>query len=272
METPVTLTIAGSDSSSGAGIQADLKTFSHFGVYGQTAITCIVAEVPGQVSSIQAVDLAIIHDQIALSVAHFPIRAIKTGMLYSAEIVKSVADTLESIPLSERPPLVVDPVMVASSGDLLLRQNAITIYEARLFPLAALVTPNLHEASVLLGKQIYVQADLRDAANELYAKFGVPFLLKGGHLAGLEAVDLLVDEHGIQSFSAEFRPGIETHGTGCTFSAAIAANLALGFDLVKAIAISKEYVTRAIHESFQWRTRSGTQIALRHFWSEKSPC
>jgi len=265
LETPVALTIAGSDNSSGAGIQADLKTFSHFGVYGQTAITCVVAEVPGKVSSIQEIDLAIVHDQIALSVAHFPIRAVKTGMLYSAEIVKMVADTLESIPRSERPPLVVDPVMVASSGDLLLQQNAIAIYEARLFPLAVVVTPNLPEASVLLGKQIKIKEDAHAAASELHEKFGVPFLLKGGHLGLPEAVDFLVDKRGIQSFSAEFKTGIITHGTGCTFSAAITANLALGFDLVQAIAIAKKYVTRAIHDSLRWSTRSGTQTALRHF-------
>src|SRR5262249_22668836 len=154
METPAAITIAGSDSSSGAGIQADLKTFSHFGVYALTVVTCVVAEVPGIVSSIQAIDLEMIRKQLTLNLVHFPIGAIKTGMLYSAEIIDLICDTLEAFEPRERPMLVVDPVMMATSGAPLIQPRAIERYVSRLFPLATLVTPNLDEASVLLNRRL----------------------------------------------------------------------------------------------------------------------
>src|SRR5437764_8121957 len=154
-EVPVALTIAGSDSSAGAGIQADLKTFSPFGVYGLTAITCVVAETPGLVSKIEGVSAALVREQIEVVLKSFPVTAIKTGLLFSAEIVSEIARMLRAH--AERTkcatPLVIDPVMVATSGDLLLAEDAIASYERELFPLAALLTPNLGEAAQLLGEQ-----------------------------------------------------------------------------------------------------------------------
>src|SRR5262249_30246884 len=141
METPAAITIAGSDSSSGAGIQADLKTFSHFGVYALTVLTCVVAEVPGIVSSIQAVNLEMILQQFSLNVVHCPVAVIKTGILYSAEIIDLICDMLEAVEPRERPMLVVDPVMIATSGEPLIQPRAIEKYISRLFPLAAIVTP-----------------------------------------------------------------------------------------------------------------------------------
>src|SRR3712207_5321636 len=160
---PVALTIAGSDCSAGAGAQADLKTFSTLGVYGLTALTCVVAETPGRVQRIQAVEADVVANQIDLLLESFPIGALKTGMLYSAEIVSVVARSLHAAKL----PIVVDPVMVATSGDLLLKQEAITVYERELFPLAAVITPNLDEAAALLGRAIEGVDEMRTAGKEL---------------------------------------------------------------------------------------------------------
>ena len=267
METPVAVSIAGSDNSSGAGIQADLKTFTHFKVYAETVVTCVVAEVPGKVLSIQPIDQTIVRDQLNLSLAHFPVLAIKTGMLYSWEIIDLVCETYEAIPTSQRPYLVVDPVMVATSGDPLVRPDAIERYKSRMFPLANLITPNLDEASTILGSKLDSFSRMRDAASELYQLYKVPILLKGGHLQSTRAVDVLVDSDGVLEYSEPFRKGVSTHGTGCTYSAAIAANLALGRPLKEAIAIAKKYVTQAINDAFRWTTMRGETSALRHFSS-----
>src|SRR5215210_2949616 len=181
---PVALTIAGSDNSAGAGAQADLKTFTALGVYGLTAITCVVAEVPGKVSAIQPVASEIVAEQIQLSLGAFPVAAVKTGMLYSREIIATVCDVLEKLPLAARPPLVVDPVMVATSGDLLLQRDAVELYQTRLFPKAALVTPNLDEARELVGRSIDNREEMERAGKELAERFGCAWLLKGGHLRG----------------------------------------------------------------------------------------
>ena len=157
---PAVLTIAGSDSSCGAGIQADLKTFSHFGCYGLTALTCVVAEVPGKVTAIQPIRRGVVVDQIALSFAAFPVAAVKTGLLsYSASTVEAVAELLAS----HATKLVVDPVMVASSGDCLLKRSAITAYQKALFPLATLVTPNLDELKILAGRDVRNRSEMREA-------------------------------------------------------------------------------------------------------------
>src|SRR5580704_2032282 len=222
MQTPVAVSIAGSDNSGGAGIQADLKTFTHFKVYAQTVVTCIVAEVPGKVVSIQPVDHRVVRDQLNLSLNHFPVAAIKTGMLYSREIVDLVCEVFEAIPESERPFLVVDPVMIATSGDPLVRPEALERYKSRMFPLADLVTPNLDEAAAILGTKLDTLPRMRDAAVELYLEYHVPFLLKGGHLKSDWAVDLLIDSDGLHEFSEPYRHGTSTHGTGCTYSAEIA--------------------------------------------------
>lgn len=266
-EVPVALTIAGSDCSAGAGAQADLKTFSALGVYGLTAITCVVAETPGKVARIQAIDAEIVAEQITLLLEAFPVGAIKTGMLYSGEIVARVAQTLRAFNATggTNVPVVVDPVMVATSGDLLLERDAIEIYERELFPLAALLTPNLDEAATLVGKTIRDVETMRDAGRELAAKYGVPVLLKGGHLAGDIALDLLFAPDGITEFAAPFSRGVHTHGTGCTYSAAIAAGLASGLALNEAIQQGKKFVSAAIDRHFEWSSRAcGMVHALNH--------
>ena len=267
-ERPVVLTIAGSDCSAGAGVQADLKTFSAFGVYGLTAITCVVAETPGKVECIQAVEADVVIEQIKILLESFPIGAVKTGMLYSGEIVQRVATILRewNDGRQEPVPIVVDPVMVATSGDLLLREEAIEIYERELFPLAAVVTPNLDEAAKLLGAPIRDLAAMRDAGHRLEDKYGVSMLLKGGHLGGDTAVDLLFTRDGaVVEFAAPFTRDVHTHGTGCTYSAAIAAALASGLSLEEAIARSKRFVTTAISRHFSW-SRDGAESlhALNH--------
>jgi hydroxymethylpyrimidine/phosphomethylpyrimidine kinase len=266
METPVALSIAGSDSSGGAGIQADLKTFTHFKVYTLTVVTAVVAEVPGKVLSIQPVNPDVVRDQLILGLTHLPVAAIKTGMLYSAEIIDLLCEAYEALPANERPYLVVDPVMIATSGDRLVQPDALERYKARIFPLADLVTPNLDEAGAILQMKLETLSQMRDAAAALYEEYHVPFLLKGGHLKSTQAVDLLIDSGGLDEYSEPYRLGVSTHGTGCTYSAAIAANLALGQPLREAVRVSKKYVTRAITDSFYWNTKTGEASALRHFW------
>jgi hydroxymethylpyrimidine/phosphomethylpyrimidine kinase len=266
MEIPVAVTIAGSDNSGGAGIQADLNAFTHFKVYGQTVVTCIVAEVPGTVRSIQPVDFAVIRDQLELSLTHFPVTTIKTGMLYNRENIDLICDICELIPRAERPFLVVDPVMIATSGFPLVLPDAIDGYRSRLFPIADVVTPNLDETSVILGEKVDSMDAMRQAAHRLYDEYRVPFLLKGGHLKTDSAVDLLIDAEGLHEFSEPFHHGVPTHGTGCTYSAAIAANVALGSSLRVAVGVAKKYITQAIADSFQWNTGRGKVFALRHFW------
>ncbi len=254
---PVALTIAGSDSSAGAGAQADLKTFSALGVYGLTAITCVVAEVPGKVGAIQPIDSEIVAEQIALSFSAFPVAAVKTGMLHSRAIAEVVCDAMEKNPR----PLVVDPVMIATSGASLLQTDGSEIFTERLFKLAAVVTPNLDEAGALLGQPVTTLEEMRDAGRALVEKFGSSWLLKGGHLSGACATDLLFSDGKIAEFSAPFVPGISTHGTGCTTAAAIAAGLARGLDLRDAVASAKDFVTRAIAQNLRW----GDTHALNHF-------
>jgi hydroxymethylpyrimidine/phosphomethylpyrimidine kinase len=272
---PLALTIAGSDSSAGAGIQADLKTFSALGVYGLTAVTCIVAEIPGKVSRIEPAGAKIVREQIEVLAQGFPIAAIKTGLLCSAEIISAVAKAIRDcntgILPAERPvagkraiPLVIDPVFVATSGDPLLEPAAIETYEKELFPLATLVTPNLDEAERLLGTKVKDRRSMRVAGKELEKKFGTAILLKGGHLAGDRAVDLLFANGKVVEFSAPFVRGIATHGTGCTYSAAITAGIASGLSLEKAISHAKKFVTDSIARHFQWTSRSGGPVqALR---------
>ena len=188
---PVVVTIAGSDSSAGAGIQADLKTFTYFRVFGQSVVTCIVAEVPGRVQRIEPVSAEAVQDQLRLSLEYFPVSAIKTGMLYSKEIISAVCETLEEIPSKERPALVVDPVMVASSGDSLLQKDALEIYRNRLFPLATVVTPNRDETAIIHGRTVETATELEAIGPELVQRYGTAFLLKGGHWPGDLAIDYL---------------------------------------------------------------------------------
>ena len=266
-ETPIALTIAGSDSSAGAGAQADLKTFSAFGVYGLTALTCVVAEMPGKVAKIEALSAEIVRAQLEVLLAGFRIGAVKTGLLHSAAIVRTVAAVLREFTAQtgRALPLVIDPVMVATSGEPLLAEDAITAYEEDLFPLAALVTPNLDEVATLLDCPVADLSMMHAAGAELRAKYGVPFLLKGGHLAGNRAIDLLFTDDGTTAMEAKFSRGIDTHGTGCTYSAAIAAGLAAGEALPSAVRQAKAFVTAAIVEHFAWASATGRAVhALNH--------
>ncbi len=262
---PIALTIAGSDSSAGAGIQADLKTFGALGVCGLTAITCIVAETPGLVSEIEAVSAEMVSAQIEVLLKSFPLAAIKTGLLFSGEIVSTVARMLRAHAVTATSPLVIDPVMIATSGDLLLRDDAVEAYEQELFPLAALLTPNLDEAARLLGEPIGDLQAMRAAGARLTEKYRIPVLLKGGHLSGQDAIDLLFVAGNVVEFSEPYSRGIVTHGTGCTYSAAITAGLASGLSLEGAVRRAKKFVTATIVQHLTWKTASGASLhALNH--------
>ncbi len=262
------MTVAGSDNSAGAGIQADLKTFAAHGVYGLTCVTCVVAEVPGLVERVEPVSPAMLAAQIRLGFDAFPVGAVKTGMLFSRDLVLAAVEAFHKAGCgrSRAIPLVVDPVMVASSGDPLLEDDAINAYRCDLLPMATVITPNLDEAGVLLGRSISHPGEMPDAARKLFDMFGAAILLKGGHLQAESALDLLFDGKNLLEFTAPFRRGVSTHGTGCTFSAAITAGLAQASPLDKAVADAKAHVTRAIENILQWpRPDNSPTMALDHF-------
>jgi len=270
---PPVLSIAGSDNSAGAGIQADLKAISALNAYGLTAVTCVVAEIPGKVSAIHPIPPEVVAEQIRLCFEAFPVKALKTGMLFSAEILAAVAASLSSLlPKHGHPPLVVDPVMVATSGHRLLQTDALTIYRSNLFPQAALVTPNLDEAAVLWGSPIQTRAEMRDAGHALVREHGVPFLMKGGHLRENSAADVLLLQDGSEHwFEAPYVHGVSTHGTGCTYSAAIAAELGKGAPLPTAVANAKRFLSSAITGHLRWKTELQTTDALHHFTALHHP-
>jgi hydroxymethylpyrimidine/phosphomethylpyrimidine kinase len=248
---PVVLTIAGSDNSGGAGIQADIKTFTTLGVYGTSAVTCVVAEHPGRVLNITPIPPERVADQIRLVLEAFPVAAIKTGMLYSAEIIAAIEDALAPI-LAQSVPLVVDPVMVASSGKVLMKKDAIRALR-KFMKRATLVTPNRDEAALLWGKPIPDLEKLKAAAFELAEEFHGPhFLVKGGHLRTGQAIDILASSKGLtREFAVKRIPNVDPHGTGCTYSAAITAGLAQGLPLPKAVALGKKFITRALKNRFE---------------------
>lgn len=262
MSIPVALTIAGSDSSAGAGIQADLKTFSALGVYGVNAVTCVVAETPGKVSRIEPVNPEMVRAQIEVLAQNFPVAAIKTGLLCSAAIVSTVAQTI--VDLRIQVPLIVDPVITATGGDPLLEGGAVEAYQKELFPLASLITPNLDEASQLLGRKIIDRPSMESGGKELKDRFKTSVLLKGGHLTGEKAIDLLFTDDRVIEFSAPFVRDVATHGTGCTYSAAITAELAKAAPLADAIAQAKKFVTKCISDRLRWSGPSGNVDALHH--------
>ena len=257
---PTALTIAGSDSGGGAGIQADLKTFAALGCHGTSVITCITAQNPGGVRGIQACRPEIVRKQIEAVFDAFRPRAIKTGMLYSREIIEVVADCVSS---RKHTRLVVDPVMVATSGARLLKPTAIAALRKRLLPLATLVSPNLDEAEILVGRKLKSVEDLRGAAQEIHREFGCAALVKGGHLRGLaEAVDIFYDGQTELLLSAPRVRGVSTHGTGCTYSAAVTGYIALGLPLARAVAEAKTFITQAIAQSL----RTPKFPVLNPFW------
>ena len=244
---PIALTIAGSDSGGGAGIQADLLTFASLGVHGTSAITCLTAQNPKGVRGIQACSPVILRKQMEAVFAELRPVAVKTGMLFSTPLIRVV---VEQFGRKGMPPLVVDPVMVATSGARLLKPSAIRAIQRELLPLATLVTPNLDEAEILVGRKLAQVEDLRWAAREIHGRFGCAALLKGGHLRGLnEAVDVFYDGKTELLLSARFVKGVSTHGTGCTYSAAITAGLARGLKIPDAVKLGKDFITNAIANS-----------------------
>jgi hydroxymethylpyrimidine/phosphomethylpyrimidine kinase len=259
---PVALTIAGSDSGGGAGIQADLKTFAAFGVHGATALTCLTAQNPRRVLAVESASAGMLRRQIEAVFEELRPAAVKTGMLFSAENVHILADFFQK---KNRLPLVVDPVMVATSGARLLEAAATKVLQERLLPLATLTTPNLHEAEILTGHKLASAEDLRAAAREIYRQFGCAAVVKGGHWQGSrQAVDIFFDGKTELLLSAPFVRNVHTHGTGCTYSAAITAALALGHDLPRAVGVAKNYITQAIARSYH----VGKHSVLNHFFRQ----
>ena len=244
-ETAIALTIAGSDSGGGAGIQADLKTFSALGVYGASAITALTAQNTRAVTAVHDVPPGIVAAQIDAVFDDLKVRAVKTGMLFSAELVQAVAEALEG----RNVPVVVDPVMVAKSGDVLLRDDAIAAMRELLFPLAEVLTPNLPEAARLLNRPIAADETEIEIQGRALLAFGPrAVLMKGGHAHGSRCVDVLVAENRSPLRFEAARSGTRnTHGTGCTLSAAIAAHLALGADLPAAVREAHAYLQGAIN-------------------------
>ena len=251
---PCALTIAGSDSGGGAGIQADLKTFAALGVHGTTVITCVTAQNPRRVLAIEPCSPRIIERQLEAVFAELPPAAVKTGMLYSARIIRLVIAALNP----SRVPVVVDPVMVSTSGAQLLEPAAMRVLQDKLLPRAALITPNLHEAARLTGRVLKSPEDLRAAARVLHDRFGTAALVKGGHLPGSkEAVDIFYDGRQELLLSAPFIPDVRTHGTGCAYSAAITAGLAKGLPLARSVAQAKQYIAQAIAQTL---TVGGSEV------------
>ena len=257
---PFALTIAGSDSGGGAGIQADLKTFAALGVHGTSAITCVTAQNPRRVLAIQACRPEIVRAQMDAVMEELAPAAVKTGMLYSAEIIRVVAEFFER---NRGLPLVVDPVMISTSGTRLLKPSAIKVLKNHLLPLAALATPNLDEANLLTGRNLKSIEDLRAAAKQIHQEFGCAALVKGGHLRNSrEAVDIFFDGKNELLLSAPFVKGVHTHGTGCTYSAAITGFLARGHELPDAVTRAKEFISQAIAQS----QKTGRHSVLNAFW------
>lgn len=261
---PIALTIAGSDSGGGAGIQADLKTFAALGVHGTSVITCLTAQNPRRVLGVQVASPSLVRQQLEAVFSELPPNAVKTGMLYSRQIVRLVIECLQG---ERARPWIVDPVMVASSGARLLKPSALRELCDRLLPLATLVTPNLDEAELLLSRRIRDEESLRQAARDISSRFGCATLIKGGHLRGTGiAVDILHDGRIELLLAAPFVRGVSTHGTGCTYAAAIAAYCARGDPLPVAVRKAKEYITRAIAGS----QRIGRHWALQWFFGQSS--
>jgi hydroxymethylpyrimidine/phosphomethylpyrimidine kinase len=243
---PVALTIAGSDSSGGAGIQADLKTFQALGVFGMSAVTAVTVQNTQKVYAIQEMAPHIVHDQIVCLFEDAEIQAVKIGMVAGVELIEAIAAALGTV---RRVPVVLDPVMVSKSGYALLKPEARQALMDRLFPLATVVTPNIPEAELLIGAAIADLAQMRSAAQRI-ARMGVPnVVIKGGHLGGGQAVDVLYDGSGFCELSDERIATRNTHGTGCTFSSAIAAWMARGCTFPEAAQRAKRYVTGAIANS-----------------------
>ncbi len=253
------MTIAGSDSGGGAGIQADLKTFMALGVYGASTLTAITAQNTLGVTAVHEVPTDVIAAQMDAVVSDIGVDAAKTGMLSSAAIIAAVAGRIRHWGIDK---LVVDPVMVAKSGDRLLREDAVQALVHELLPLALVVTPNVPEAEVLVGRQLETDADMREAARQILDLGPRSVVMKGGHRVG-DATDLLFDGHAFMAFDSPRFDTPNTHGTGCTFSAAIAAGLARGLEVQEAVREAKRYVSEAIRRA---GSLGGGHGSVAHDW------
>jgi len=242
---PCVLIIAGSDSSGGAGIQADLKTVSALGTFGMTAITALTAQNTTGVSGVLEIDPKFVVAQIEACVTDIGCDAVKTGMLSSTGIIEAVAAALSGLKLA---PLVIDPVMIAKSGAPLLKADAVGVLKAKLLPLATVVTPNLHEAGALTGHEIKTLAQMKQAAQLIFDLGPRNVVVKGGHLPNV-AADLLYDGREFVEFRGERMDTRNTHGTGCIFASAIAASLAKGKTVRESVATAKQFITAAIRAS-----------------------
>ncbi|MDR1698591.1 MAG: bifunctional hydroxymethylpyrimidine kinase/phosphomethylpyrimidine kinase [Prevotellaceae bacterium] len=255
MKVPIILSIAGSDSGGGAGIQADIKTASAIGVYAATAITAITVQNTMGVRNVLPVPYSIVNEQIEAVMDDMAVDAIKTGMLGEPEIVVAIADAIDKY----APPfVVVDPVMVSTSGHRLIAERTAELMKELLFPRATLITPNIDEATVLTGIPISTVEDMLDAGKALLKMGCKAVLMKGGHLAGEEMTDILLQENQEPKFYWSERIDTpNTHDTGCTLSSAIASYLALGNDLEKAVGLAKIYISKAIRAGADWQIGEG---------------
>jgi len=262
---PIALTIAGSDSGGGAGVQADLKTFSALGAYGASVLTAITAQNTLGVSGVLELPIDIIEAQIDAVVADLRPDVVKTGMIASIEIIGAVAERLRRYELRQ---LVVDPVMVAKSGDALLRPDAVAALREQLLPLSLVATPNLPEAETILERKIESLEAMRAAAREFVEQVGTrAVVVKGGHLEG-PAIDVFFDGSELREFGAERIDTKNTHGTGCTFASAIAAYVARGEPLPSAVAQAKQYLTEALRHAYDVGAGHGP---VHHFWQWWTP-
>lgn len=259
---PIALTIAGSDSGGGAGIQADLRTFAFHRVHGTSAITCLTAQNTQGVTRVDALPPEAVTAQITAVLEDIGVNAVKTGMLLNADIINAVAEQASALSL---PNLVVDPVMVSRTGAQLIADEAIATLRDRLLPLAHLLTPNRYEAQLLSGLEINTLEDMKAAAERILPQGSKAVLVKGGGMEGdLRGVDVFFDGDRLEVITTETVDTPDTHGTGCTLSAAIAANLALGNDLLTAVRKGKEYVTQALHHALRIGKGQGP---VGHFFS-----
>ncbi|MDM8522330.1 bifunctional hydroxymethylpyrimidine kinase/phosphomethylpyrimidine kinase [Desulfococcaceae bacterium HSG8] len=240
------LTIAGSDSSGGAGIQADLKTFQAHGVFGMSAITAVTVQNTQKVYDVQEMRPQMVHDQITCLFDDAEIHAVKIGMVSGIPLIEAIEEALRSV---KRTPVVLDPVMISKSGYRLLNQDAQDALISRLFILAEVVTPNIYEAEAITGQDIRTIEDMQDAAQKIIDMDAKKVVIKGGHLGGDHSTDILYDGNYYKQLKSPRIETKNTHGTGCTFSSAIAANLALGKDFFDAVADAKTYITGAIENS-----------------------
>lgn len=258
---PVALTIAGSDSGGGAGLQADLKAFQAHGVYGMSVVTAVTAQNSHAVTRAFDIPTEIVTAQLNAVASDYAIHAVKTGMLSSSALIHVVAEAIEHHQLG---PVVVDPVMISKSGHALLQPNAMDALRARMLPLATLLTPNAHEAEALAGFPVRTLDDARRAAQSILGQGPAAVLVKGGHLEGeADAVDLLLGPDGELLVRSPRFDTPNTHGTGCTYASAIAANLARGFELRESVTRAKAYLTEAIRTALPLGRGHGP---TNHFW------